>query len=54
MAGQSRFESVAFLLQGKDGGWYALTGSWNDTATQVDDSRFASLMGRAVELTAPH
>jgi len=45
--------NMTFLLQGKDGGWYALAGSWNDTATQVDDSRFASLMGRAVELAAP-
>ena len=44
--------NMTFLLQSKDGAWYALTGSWNDTATQVDDSRFASLMGRAVELAA--
>ena len=45
--------NMTFLLQGKNGSWYGLTGSWNDTAAQVDDSRFAALMGRAVDLAAP-
>jgi hypothetical protein len=45
--------NMTFLLQGKDGGWYGLTGSWNDTAAPIDESRFASLMGRAAELAAP-
>lgn len=44
--------NMTFLLQAKDGGWYALTGSWNNTAAAVDESRFAALMGRAVELAA--
>ncbi|MEO9131923.1 MAG: serine hydrolase [Sphingomonas sp.] len=45
--------NMTFVLQGQDGSWYALTGSWNDTAAPIDESRFASLMGRAVELAAP-
>jgi len=45
--------NMTFLLQGKDGGWYGLTGSWNDTAAPVNESRFALLMSRAVELAAP-
>lgn len=45
--------AMTWLLQGKDGAWYALSGSWNDTAKPVDDARFAGLMTRAVELAAP-
>ena len=45
--------NMTFLLQGKDGGWYGLTGSWNDTTAPVNESRFALLMSRAVELAAP-
>jgi len=45
--------NMTFLLQGRDGGWYGLTGSWNDTTAPVNESRFALLMSRAVELAAP-
>ncbi|MGH6615489.1 serine hydrolase [Sphingomonas sp.] len=44
--------AMAFLLQGKDGRWYAMSGSWNDVAAPVDEGRFAGLMARAVELAA--
>lgn len=44
--------ALTFLLQGKDGSWYALSGSWNDASAAVDDARFAGLMTRAVELAA--
>ncbi len=41
-----------FLLQAKDGGWYALSASRNDPAASVDEGRFVALMTRAVELAA--
>ncbi|QNQ08040.1 serine hydrolase [Sphingomonas alpina] len=44
--------AMTFLLQGKDGHWYAMSGSWNDVAAPVDEGRFAGLMARAVELAA--
>lgn len=44
---------MTWLLRGNDDAWYALSGSWNDTAKPVDDARFAGLMTRAVELAAP-
>lgn len=43
--------SMHYLLQAKDGGWYALSASWNDPAKDVDQMQFASLMARAVELS---
>ena len=45
--------SMTLLLQAKDGAWYALSGSWNNPAAAVDDSRFVALMSRAVELAVP-
>lgn len=42
--------AMTFLLQGRDGVWYAMSGSWNDNEAAVDDTRFAGLMTRAVEL----
>lgn len=45
--------NMTLLLQAKDGAWYALTGSWNDTDRAVNEGRFAALMGRAAELAAP-
>lgn len=44
--------SMSFLLQARDGHWYALSASWNDPAAVVDESRFIALMSRAVELAA--
>ena len=45
--------SMSFLLQARDGHWYALSASWNDPAAVVDENRFIALMSRAVELAAP-
>lgn len=45
--------NMTLLLQGKDGSWYVITGSWNDTAAAIDEARFAGLIGRAAELAAP-
>jgi len=44
---------MSFLLQAKDSRWYALSASWNNPATVVDEGRFIALMSRAVELAAP-
>lgn len=44
---------MTLLLEGKDGSWWVLTGSWNNPAAAVDDGRFAGLMSRAAELAAP-
>lgn len=44
--------ALTFLLQGKDGAWYAMSASWNDTTAAVNDAHFAGLMARAVELAA--
>ncbi|UYY59897.1 serine hydrolase [Sphingomonas sp. S2-65] len=43
--------SMHYLLQARDGGWYALSASWNDPAKDVDQMRFGSLIARAVELS---
>ncbi|MFA5966729.1 MAG: serine hydrolase [Sphingomonas sp.] len=45
--------SMTFLLRAKDGGWFALSASWNNPAAAVDDGRFVALMTRAVELAVP-
>lgn len=45
--------TMAFLLQGKDGLWYAMAGGVNDPAKEVDTLQFTGLMGRALELAAP-
>jgi len=42
--------NLTFLLQAKGGDWYVLTGSWNDPARPVDESRFLQLIARAAEL----
>ena len=44
--------AMTFLAQARDGGWYALSASWNDPEAAVDGVRFTSLMSRAVELAA--
>ncbi len=45
--------TMAFLLQGRDGGWYALAAGVNDPAKTVDTLQFTGLVGRALELAAP-
>jgi hypothetical protein len=45
--------NMTMLLQAKDGSWYALAGTWNNPAAAVDEVRFATLLSRAAELSAP-
>lgn len=40
--------SMSFLLQSQKGKWYAVTGSWNDSNAEVDNTKFALLMERLV------
>ncbi|MDB5721067.1 MAG: serine hydrolase [Alphaproteobacteria bacterium] len=42
--------AMTFLLRRKDGGWRALSASWNDPTTAVDEARFVALMQRLVAL----
>jgi len=46
--------AMSWLLQAKDGGWYAVSGTWNDPQAGVNEARFASLMTRAAALAGPH
>lgn len=45
--------NMTLLLQARNGDWYVVTGSWNDVQKAVDEGRFASLIGKAAELSAP-
>ncbi|MEJ7935243.1 serine hydrolase [Sphingobium sp. AN558] len=38
------------LARAKDGGYYAVSGIWNDPAARVDDAKFVALMTRALNL----
>ncbi|HEV7232708.1 MAG TPA: serine hydrolase, partial [Sphingorhabdus sp.] len=38
--------SMSFLAQSKAGEWYAISGSWNNMAKEVDNAAFAALMAR--------
>ncbi|RDV06482.1 hypothetical protein DXH95_03400 [Sphingorhabdus pulchriflava] len=44
--------SMSFLAQSKAGEWYAISGSWNDPAKEVDNNAFAQLMTRLVDSVA--
>lgn len=44
--------NMTLLLQATDGAWYALSGGWNNPSAEVDEGRFAGLIGRAAELAA--
>ena len=43
---------LAWLLQARDGVWYAVAGTWNDTAAALDEARFTGLLTRALQLLA--
>ena len=45
--------TMAFLLQAKDGNWYAMAAGQNDPAKDVDTLHFNGLMTRALDLAAP-
>lgn len=42
--------NLSFLVQARTGGWYAVTGSWNDPKAIVDEAKFVALMSRLVAL----
>jgi beta-lactamase class A len=44
--------SMSFLLQSQSGKWTVVTGSWNNTAVDVDNTKFAGLMERLVAAVA--
>ncbi|MCI4589713.1 class A beta-lactamase-related serine hydrolase [Sphingobium sp. BYY-5] len=44
--------AMNFLVQAQDGGWYAVSGSWNNAAARVDDAKFVALMTRALNVLA--
>lgn len=44
--------NLTWLLEGRDGAWYAATGSWNNPDAPVDEARFLTLMTRAMTLLA--
>jgi hypothetical protein len=44
--------SMSFLAQSKAGDWYAISGSWNNTAKEVDNAVFVELMTRLLDATA--
>jgi hypothetical protein len=45
--------NLTFLLEGKDGSWFVLTGTWNNIAPDVEQAKFGGLISRAAELAAP-
>lgn len=45
--------AMTLLLQAQNGDWYVLSASWNDPAQEVEQVRFAGLIGRAAELGVP-
>ena len=42
-----------FLLQAKDGRWYAVSAKWNNREAEVENQRFLALISRAIDLIAP-
>ncbi|MES3083055.1 serine hydrolase [Sphingomonas faeni] len=44
--------TLNYLVQAKDGRWYAATGNWHRADDGVNELRFAGLMGRALALLA--
>lgn len=44
--------SMSFLAQSKEGDWYAISGSWNNAAKEVDINAFTALMARLMDSVA--
>ncbi|EQA98145.1 serine hydrolase [Sphingobium baderi] len=44
--------AMNFLAQASDGNWYAVSGSWNNPTTRLDEPHFVALMTRALNLLA--
>lgn len=45
--------NLTYLLQARNGDWYVVTASWNDTRKDVEEGRLVGLLNKAVELSAP-
>jgi beta-lactamase class A len=43
---------MTLLLQAKNGGWYAMSGAWNNADAALAEGRFIGLMARAAALAA--
>jgi beta-lactamase class A len=44
--------SMSYLLRAKNGKWYVVSGSWNDTKAEVDKGKFAALIERLANTVA--
>ena len=42
--------NMTYLLQSANGNWYTLSASWNNPKAPIEESKFISLVGRAIEL----
>jgi hypothetical protein len=42
--------NLSFLLQAKNGSWYALSAGWNDTAANVDEAALMPIVQRALHV----
>jgi beta-lactamase class A len=42
--------NLTWLVRNRAGVWYVVTASWNNPAARVDESRFVSLIARAIQL----
>ncbi|HEV2818056.1 MAG TPA: serine hydrolase [Allosphingosinicella sp.] len=42
--------NLTWLVRSRAGAWHVVTGSWNNPAAPLEDSRFIGLMARAVQL----
>jgi len=42
--------NMTYLLQSTDGGWYALSATWNNTQAPLDDSKLVGLVGGVLQL----
>ena len=42
--------NLSWLVHNRAGAWLVVTGSWNNSAATVEETRFLGLMSRAVQL----
>eukprot|EP01117_Protostelium_nocturnum_P010321 TRINITY_DN3708_c1_g1_i1.p1 TRINITY_DN3708_c1_g1~~TRINITY_DN3708_c1_g1_i1.p1 ORF type:complete len:465 (-),score=99.23 TRINITY_DN3708_c1_g1_i1:159-1376(-) len=42
--------NLTYLLESKNGEWFVVTGSWNDTKANVDTLQFVGILNKAIEL----
>jgi hypothetical protein len=43
--------NLSYLIQSRDGRWFALSGTWNNPAAPLEETRFVALMQRLAMLT---